>query len=1047
MAIRFLQGNVNHCAAAQDLLIQTMAQWSINVTVVAEPYFVPSRDDWASDRDNTVAVALRAAIGSPMLEQVVRGRGYVASLVGDVVVIGVYFSPNRALSEFERFLVDVGALIGRCHPRPVLVAGDLNAKSTAWGSPVTNARGEVLVEWLVSSGLAVLNRGSVNTCVRHNGGSIVDVTFASHAIAGRVQGWRVQEGVETLSDHRYIRFDVSALPSVPFGPDRDRRGDGPRWAVKHLNKEVLIEAAIVQSWFPSTGESVDVEEEALWFREAMTEVCDTAMPRVRSANARRQVYWWNAEIAQLRAACVAARRQYTRSRRRGRRDAATQDLLYARYREAKVALQVAIREAKERSREELLETLDRDPWGRPYQMVRGKLRPWAPPLTQSLQPDQVEGVITALFPAEEEFAPPLMATPSLGPREDEGIVGVPPVTPEELEAAVSRLRAKNTAPGPDGIPGRAWVLAVQALGDRLRGLFTACLEQGRIPPEWKTGRLVLLRKVGRPSDSPSAYRPIVLLDEVGKLFERVVADRLVEHLERTGPDLADCQFGFRRGRSTVSAILNVKRLAKEAVSQGEVVMAVSLDIANAFNTLPWECIKEALRYFRVPPYLARLVDSYLSRRAVIYPRRDGWESRETSCGVPQGSVLGPLLWNIGYDWVLRGAKPRSISVTCYADDTLVTASAADYGEAARRATAGVAQVVGRIRRLGLKVALEKSEALLFHGPRQGPPPGAHIVVDGVRIGVKRSMRYLGLTLDSRWDFREHFQRLAPKLAGAAAVLGRLLPNIGGPGAACRRLYAGVVRSMALYGAPVWADALNRDNIAQLRRPQRAMAIRAIRGYRTISAEAACVLAGFLPWDLEARALASVYFWREEALQVPAPREVERRREEFRAVAMEEWEERLAEPSYGVRTVGAVRPVLREWIGRPHGVLSFRLTQVLSGHGCFGRFLCLVARREPSESCHHCSSLRDDAQHTLEECPAWANERQSLCAAIGRDLSLPAVIAAMTDSEESWRAMQSFCHQVMGQKEAAEREREAATSLPLRRRRSRRRPMRHPLLLA
>ena len=1043
-AIRFLQGNINHCAAAQDLLIQSMAQWSIDVAVVAEPYFVPPRDDWASDRDNTVAIILRASTGLPMFEQVVRGRGCVASLVADVAVVGVYFSPNRSLSEFERYLDDVGALIGQCHPRPVLVAGDLNAKSMAWGSPVTDARGGALEEWLVSTGLAVLNRGSVDTCVRHNGGSIVDVTFASISIARRGQGWRVEEGVETLSDHRYIRFDVSALPVPPPSHTRNRRADGPRWAVRHLDKEVLTEAAIVQSWLPTTGRQVDVDEEAQWLRETMTGVCDAAMPRVKPANAKRQVYWWNAEIAQLRAACVAARRQYTRSRRRGRRDAATQGLLHTAYREAKAALRIAIKEAKERSREELLETLDQDPWGRPYRMARGKLRPWAPPLTQSLQPNQVEGIVSALLPAEDEFSPPLMAMPSPpGLRDTMGVVSVPPVTEAELDAAVLRLRAKNTAPGLDGIPGRAWVLAASALGDRLRRLFTACLEQGRVPLAWKTGKLVLLRKVGRPVDAPSAYRPIVLLDEVAKLFERVVADRLVEHLEGTGPALADCQFGFRRGRSTVGAILRVKNLAEEAVARGEVVLAVSLDIVNAFNTLPWECIREALRYFRVPRYLIELVDSYLSQRAVLYPRRDDWGRRGMSCGVPQGSVLGPLLWNIGYDWALRGTNPCGVSVTCYADDTLVTARGADYEEAARRATAGVAQVVGRIRRLGLKVAPEKSEALLFHGPRRGPPPGAHIQVGRVRIGVKKTMMYLGLTLDGRWDFKEHFRRLAPKLTSAAAALGRLLPNIGGPSTACRRLYAGIVRSMALYGAPVWADALGSENVAQLRRPQRAMAVRAIRGYRTISAEAACVLASSLPWDLDARALASVYFWREEAPQVPAPREVTRRREELRAVAVDEWEVRLAQPSYGLRTVEAIRPALREWLGRSHGVPTFRLTQVLSGHGCFGNYLCRLGR-EPTEACHHCSSLRDDAQHTLEACPAWANERRTLCAAIGSDLSLPTVIAAMVDSEEKWRAVQSFCEDVMTQKEAAERGREAESTLPQRRRRVGRGPRRRPL---
>lgn len=96
----------------------------------------------------------------------------------------------------------------------------------------------------------------------------------------------------------------------------------------------------------------------------------------------------------------------------------------------------------------------------------------------------------------------------------------------------------------------------------------------------------MLKKEGRPAESPSAYRPIYLLDKVGKLFERINhAIRLVEHLGSVGPDLAECQYSFREGRSTIDAILRVKTLSEEAVARNGVALAVSLDISNAFNIL------------------------------------------------------------------------------------------------------------------------------------------------------------------------------------------------------------------------------------------------------------------------------------------------------------------------------------------------------------------------------------------------------------------------------------------------------------------------------
>lgn len=347
---------------------------------------------------------------------------------------------------------------------------------------------------------------------------------------------------------------------------------------------------------------------------------------------------------------------------------------------------------------------------------------------------------------------------------------------------------------------RAW-LSVEA---KLRRLFTACITQGCFPNAWREGQLVLIRKQGRPEHSPSAYRPIVLLNEVGKLLERVVAARIVEHLDSVGSPLSNKQFGFRRGRSTIDALTYLRSRAERAVARGQVVLVVSLDIINAFNTLPWECIVEALRFHRIPLYLRRIVKSYLTNRSVSFLGQNGWQQHSITCGVPQGSVLGPLLWNIGYDWVLRDNRLDKVKLVYYADDTLIMAQGCDFGAAAALATEGVNRIVGKIRTLGLEVALNKSKAICFHGPRKGPVRGVNIVVDGVPIGVEATMRYLGLILDSRWSFIEHFRKLVPRLVSAAGALERLLPRIGGSYAGCRKLYAGVIRSMALYGAPIWA---------------------------------------------------------------------------------------------------------------------------------------------------------------------------------------------------------------------------------------------------
>ncbi|CAG4939554.1 unnamed protein product [Colias eurytheme] len=427
----------------------------------------------------------------------------------------------------------------------------------------------------------------------------------------------------------------------------------------------------------------------------------------------RSVYWWSEDIAKKREVCLRFRRQYTRTRRRRRATAEEVASAYASYRTATMNLQSAIAEAKEKAWNELLDGLNQNPWGRPYKMVLGKLRPCVPPLTETLRPEFTRNVVDVLFP-DNHNSINLMSIPD---QNDEPWTHELDVTESEMDMAIRRLSARNCVPGPDGIPGRAWALAltVPELKHRLRSFFSKCLKAGIFPLSWKESKLVLIKKPDRPEDSPSAYRPICLLDEIGKLFERIIAARLYEHLCDSGPDVSDRQFGFRRGRSTVDAILHVRSIAERATNSGKVALAVSLDIVNAFNSLPWDAIKDGLAHHNVPTYLRRTVDAYLRDRFICYVTRGGQSHRRrTSCGVPQGSVLGPILWNFAYDAVLRVNLPTSISVICYADDTLLIAEGESYQEATHFAELGISRVVNKIQDLGLKIAPHKTEALWFH---------------------------------------------------------------------------------------------------------------------------------------------------------------------------------------------------------------------------------------------------------------------------------------------------------------------------------------------
>ncbi|XP_026316037.1 uncharacterized protein LOC113227360 [Hyposmocoma kahamanoa] len=169
--------------------------------------------------------------------------------------------------------------------------------------------------------------------------------------------------------------------------------------------------------------------------------------------------------------------------------------------------------------------------------------------------------------------------------------------------------------------------------------------------------------------------------------------------------------------------------------------------------------------------------------------------------------------------------------------------------------------------------------------------------------------------------------------------------------------------MALYGSPIWVDALTAQLKPFLRRPQRVIAVRAIRWHRTVSWTAATLLAGDPPWEHRAEVLAEVHRYRitmRSKGESPDAEETRRIRAADRVALFRRWAEDLESPITGSVTVEAIRPYLVRWVNRRHGTLSFRLVQVLTGHGCFGEYLHRVAGREATPVCDECGAPVDTA---------------------------------------------------------------------------------------
>lgn len=444
--------------------------------------------------------------------------------------------------------------------------------------------------------------------------------------------------------------------------------------------------------------------------------------------------------------CVRARRKLMRLRRRREREVKGLAAAELEYRIAKRMMKGEIRLAKKNAWQELISSIDRDSWG-PYKMVLGRLRRYVPRITETVDANTLRQMLEGLFPDGETHDPEETWGNWQGPLQEEHVV-----TKEAVERAIiGSGQGGNPAPGPDGISLSIWRKISPIMLECLAKVYTTCMETGKFPRRWKRAILVLLPKgEGKgPSGIPKA-RPVCLLNEVGKLFERILVSHIKRHMELQGSKkLSNRQFGFREKRSTVDALKKATDFINRHTGNGNLVVGVGIDIRNAFNSIPWPTIRWAMERFDFPMYIPvyiRIIDSYLHEREIEFPTCDGeLGKRRVTARVPQGSVLGPLLWNIGFDYVLEPRPRPNCEVIAYADDVLVLAAGESPEVVRSRINDQLVPILRRMDQLGLAVEIDKTEAVLFHSLRKRLIPEPILVrMRGVYIETSTQMKYLGV---------------------------------------------------------------------------------------------------------------------------------------------------------------------------------------------------------------------------------------------------------------------------------------------------------------
>lgn len=932
---------------------------------------------WLQSLDERSAIQVR----NPALPIVAEGRerNFVWAELDRWTVISSYFSPNASLADFIQDLDNLLLFCLRCS-KPLLVTGDFNAKSPAWFPGPWDRRGHAVEDFAATLGLSLLNDGITPTFTRNASRSVLDLTWASDNVAQQLAQWRVLDQ-DLLSDHSGILIEfISQRAAIPLADPC------ARWRYDPSRKDELEQAlrltfAAHDEW---TGAPSD------WLNERMQQACGMALPRKRGWTNRKPAYWWNSTINDLRSQCTSARRQVTRARRRGGNpDIVLQ--LERRWKEARADLRRSIAVSKRLCFQQLVEQLNDNLWGDAYQIVRRKVGHSHPPIPET----SLRQCVRDLFPSHPALPRTVLTfDPDL----------VPQFSTEELQVAAKRLSV-GKAPGPDGVPSEVVKAACRVGESEMRDAFNRLLYRGEFPSSWKVAKLVLIPKPQKPSPVPRgpSFRPICLLSTTGKLYEQLLHTRLLDELHRVSGISAQ-QYGFLSGRSTVDAINHVMRLVDDAAqgtrSRRKIPAVVLFDVRNAFNSVSWAAILQRLRHLRVAPYLQAAVRAYLSERALIVELPSGEERVQLTAGVPQGSVLGPLLWIILYDPVLRLPLPEDVEAIAFADDLALVIAARTTQLLMDRADAAIRQVTRFLESISLRLAPEKTEAIVMAGRRV--LPRITFNVQGHQIEPATKVKYLGVWLDKNRTFLPHVAEASSKAIRMGEQLSTLMRNIGGPKSSRRRCYSAVLASVALYAVPAWSRALTYGTAKKmLGKVDRAAALRVISAYRTVSTAAACVLSSVKPLWIQAEERAA----RKNGVSKTVAD----------AEAWARWQTAWQQEPTGAWTRRLI-PDIRLWADRLHGEVNYWLTQTLTGHGAFRSFLHRIGKLA-SADCPTCPGQTDNAEHAIFSCAEHSTRRQRCWAQTGT-LTPDTLISRMVQDRDSWDAIADYLISIMQDRQAS-----------------------------
>ncbi|MFZ2538354.1 MAG: reverse transcriptase domain-containing protein, partial [Oscillospiraceae bacterium] len=336
-----------------------------------------------------------------------------------------------------------------------------------------------------------------------------------------------------------------------------------------------------------------------------------------------------------------------------------------------------------------------------------------------------------------------------------------PICRQELLNTINELNLHKSA-GPDEIGPKIIQDCKNRLINPLLFIFNLSFETGVFPSSLKIAKVIPIYKKGEKT-STGNYRPISMLSIFDKILEKLMYRRIYNFLIKNNI-LFKYQFGFRKGHSTTLALIEITDELYKKMDENYYSMGIFLDLQKAFDSVNHSILLEKLYNVGIRGPAYKWFSSYLSNRKQ-YVTIGGIKSEicNINCGVPQGSVLGPLLFLV-YVNDLQNSAPNT-SIKLFADDTNVFLFQKNIDALYASANEALQQMNDWLKSNKLCVNVEKTQYIIFKKSNFVQTCDSHLSLhmNGKQILKVRSCKYLGITLDDKLSFIEHIDNLVAKI--------------------------------------------------------------------------------------------------------------------------------------------------------------------------------------------------------------------------------------------------------------------------------------------